>query len=297
MESMYHTAQKVEANNMRLRHAIKLCRLACEVFEVLIELRMSESRNPSSSVYEYDYSNSPDREPVLLKHSAPYRARSLLHTLDANTELQQFLPLVTKIRQITSAEYPAYTSHWPNNSSQNTGTTSGLSSLSGGVETEITQSDIDRLKHYTQALRQYENHLVTTLITVDGLKSLDTVKKGEMLKDCQLTEQGSSRGDIVDLEDAAHAEELCKVREEKAELRVSAGEWHMCCIMYTYPETDTHTHTHHHTETHFYEYIRSHVIIFHTHTHTHTVSDLHDGAGETSYGVGSESNVDTQAEV
>jgi len=53
---------------------------------------------------------------------------------------------------------------------------------------------------------------------VDGLQGLDTIKRCEVAAD---SDQTDATGNIIDLEDAAHAEELCKVREEKAELRVS----------------------------------------------------------------------------
>ena len=230
MDSMYHTALKVEANNTRMKLIIKLCQQACEVYEVLLDLRTSESRNGSTSTAyfpSFDYSDSidaastrsPDREAMMIKHSPAYRARSLLHSLEGNPELQHYLPPpppVHKSRQ-NSSDYHA--SHWhPGTLSQNTGTTSGLSSLSGGMEVEISQAEIDRLRLYTQALRQYENHLIATLTSMEGLKGIDLVKKNEIIKDSSLVEQG--RVDITELEDAAHAEELCKVREEKAELRV-----------------------------------------------------------------------------
>ena len=227
MDSMYHTALKVEANNTRMKLIIKLCQQACEVYEVLLDLRMSESINGSTSTAyfpSFDYSDSidaastrsPDREAMMIKHSPAYRARSLLHSLEGNPELQHYLPLVHKSRQ-NSSDYHA--SHWhPGTLSQNTGTTSGLSSLSGGMEVEISQAEIDRLRLYTQALRQYESHLITTLTSMEGVKGIELVKKNEIIKDSNLLEQG--RVDITELEDAAHAEELCKVREEKAELRV-----------------------------------------------------------------------------
>ena len=44
---------------------------------------------------------------------------------------------------------------------------------------------------------------------VDGLNGLDTVKKVEVEKDCTLAEHSET---IIDLEDAANAEELCKAR-------------------------------------------------------------------------------------
>lgn len=41
MDSMYHTVLKVEANNTRMKLIIKLCQQACEVYEVLLDLRTS----------------------------------------------------------------------------------------------------------------------------------------------------------------------------------------------------------------------------------------------------------------
>ena len=224
MDEMNHTVEKIEANNTRLRHALKLAAQACEAFEVLLELK---SRNhPSNGPYFPSFDNSsldstltrsPDREQVSMKHTATYRARTLLHDLDSNMELQSYLPLV-RMRQ-NSGDYHSHQGNWlPGTLSQNTGTTSGLSSMSGGLEGDITQSEIDRLRQYSQALLHYKNHLVTTLVKVNGLKELETLKSCEVTRDCI---QPEASGSITDLEDAAHAEELCKVREEKAELRVS----------------------------------------------------------------------------
>lgn len=139
----------------------------------------------------------------------------MLHSLDSNTEVQGYM------HDVRRQDYPSNSTnaaHWTGTLSQ---TTSGLSSMSGGMEGEITAGEIERLKLYTQALIRYRDDLVRTLTPVDGLLGLDMVKKGEMVKDCVAAEHSS--GNIVDLEDAANAEELCKVREEKAELRVS------CC--------------------------------------------------------------------
>ncbi len=227
MDEMYHNAEKIEANNVRLRHALIMAQHACEAFEVLFELRSGYSRHggsngsyfPSfeSSSFDSTLARSPDREQVSLKHTATYRARCLLHSLDSNVELQSYPPLVN-MRQ-GSGEYHSHTTNWlPGTLSQNTGTTSGLSSMSGGIEGDITQAEIDRLKQYSQALLHYENHLTSTLVPMDGLEGLKTIKKPVVVKDCY---QADASGSITDLEDAAHAEELCKVREEKAELRVS----------------------------------------------------------------------------
>ena len=109
------------------------------------------------------------------------------------------------------------TKRWAVTLSQNTDTTSGYSSLSGGLHDEVTQSEVEQLKLHVQALLHYKNHLVSTLVPVDGLKGLDTVKKVEIDKDCTLAEHSET---IIDLEDAANAEELCQACQEKAELRV-----------------------------------------------------------------------------
>ena len=101
-----------------------------------------------------------------------------------------------------------------NTLSQMTGT-SGLSSISGGVEMDL---DMERLKVYGQALRSNVYHLVSTLIPVDGLKGLDMVKNPDKVKDCEQADDSTHH--ILDLEEAANAEELCKAREERAEMKV-----------------------------------------------------------------------------
>ena len=60
---------------------------------------------------------------------------------------------------------------------------------------------------------------MSTLVPVDRLKGLDMVKKVEIERDCTLAEHSET---IIDLEDAANAEELCQARQQKAELRVSS---------------------------------------------------------------------------
>ena len=134
------------------------------------------------------------------------------------------------------------------------------------MEVEISQAEIDRLRLYTQALRQYESHLIATLTSMEGVKGIELVKKNEIIKDSNLLEQG--RVDITELEDAAHAEELCKVREEKAELRVrtlSPSPSLSLSLSLSYIHFGT-------TCT---------CISFSCST---PVADLHDGAGETSHG-------------
>jgi len=213
MTDMYHKANICEANNTRLRHALKLCQQACEVYEVLLECKNVDPRFCNGSISSTYYASasydsldpstrSPDREGLLLhRTSLPGRVRMLLNQLEANPELQNYLP---------------YDKH--SMLSQNTGTTSGLSSLSGGTDIDITPSDVDRLRQYTQALMHYEKHLVRTMEPLDGLSGLSTVKKPEELADSL---RGSDRcREVNEIEEAAHAEELCKVREEKAELKV-----------------------------------------------------------------------------
>ena len=78
--------------------------------------------------------------------------------------------------------------------------------------------DMERLKVYGQALRSNVYHLVSTLNPVDGLKGLDMVKNPDKVKDCEQAD--GSTHHILDLEEAANAEELCKAREERAEMKV-----------------------------------------------------------------------------
>ena len=85
------------------------------------------------------------------------------------------------------------------------------------MEGDITPEEIERLRLYIQALILRKNHYTSTLIPIEGRKGLEMVKDWELVKDCLPAGHG---GQIMDLEDAANVEELCKVREEKAELRV-----------------------------------------------------------------------------
>jgi hypothetical protein len=224
MESMYSHAQKVEANNTRLLLALKHCYQAYEVYEVLMELRMTDRRNPHYFP-SFDYSSlesstrSPDREhpssasSTSGKPHAVLRARNLLHSLDSDAQLQKFLP--TRSRPPNGTAFQQTVAAW-GGSSQNTGTTSGLSSMSGGTEGDVTPDEIERLRLYIQALLLRKNHFTSTLVSVEGQKGLEVVKERELVRDCLPAGHG---GQIMDLEDAANAEELCKVREEKAELR------------------------------------------------------------------------------
>ena len=228
MEGMYTHSQKVEANNMCLLHALRHCYQACEVYEVLLELsrRMSSSNPHYFPSFEYSSLESSTRSPDREHHSsasssgkppAVLRARNLLHSLDSDLELQKFLP-GTRSRS-NGTDYRQTVAVW-GSSSQNTGTTSGLSSMSSGMEGEITPDELERLRLYTQALILRKNEYTSTVVPTDGRKGLEFVKEREVVRDCLPAGHG---GQIMDLEDAANAEELCKVREEKAELRVSRG--------------------------------------------------------------------------
>ena len=84
-------------------------------------------------------------------------------------------------------------------------------------------SDMERLRMYAQALRSNIHHLLSTLTPIDGLKGLETVKIPDKVRDC---EQGDGSAHILDLEEAANAEELCKAREERAEMKV----WWCVCV-------------------------------------------------------------------
>ena len=229
MENMYSHSQKVEANNTRLLHAVRYCYQACEIYEVLMELRISSDRRSNAHYFpSFDYSSleSSTRSPDRTEHhsstssssgkpTAILRARSLLHSLDSDTELQNFIP-GTRSRP-NGTDFRQTVAVWGGGSSQNTGTTSGLSSMSGGIEGDITPEEVERLRLYIQALILRKNHFTNTLVSVEGQKGLDVVKDWELVKDCLPAGHG---GQIMDLEDAANAEELCKIREEKAELRV-----------------------------------------------------------------------------
>lgn len=105
------------------------------------------------------------------------------------------------------------------------------------MEGDITPDEIERLRLYTQALIFRKNHFTSTLATIEGVK-LEVVKDWELVKDCLPAGHG---GNIMELEDAANAEELSKVREEKAELRVSAGFMYCACCLLMYVMRCVHT--------------------------------------------------------
>ena len=190
-----------------------------------MELRINDRRNPHYFP-SFDCSSlesstrSPDRDHHSSTSSssgrphAILRARNLLHSLDSDAQLQTFLP--QRPHPPNGTDFRQTGVVW-GGSSQNTGTTSGLSSMSGGIEGDITPDEIERLGHYIQALIRRKNRYTDSLVAVEGVKGLEVVKNWELVKDCLPAGHG---GQIMDLEDAANAEELCKVREEKAELRV-----------------------------------------------------------------------------
>ena len=80
---------------------------------------------------------------------------------------------------------------------------------------------------------------------------------------------------MTELEDAAHAEELCKVREEKAELRVRAFSLSLSVPLNPH------------------NYVLQKLTRY---TVLTTVSNLHDGAGEASHGAGDQSITATSKE-
>lgn len=171
---MYHMAKCYEANNTRLRHALKLCQQAFEVGELLIEYRNlapesggrghHHNGSANSSYFpsfdsSFDASaRSPDREACVTRNSLHGRMRNLLSQLESNPELQNYMPYGRHNGGggrggHGSGEYPGH-GHWPAITlSQNTGTTSGLSSMSGGTDVEITPNDLERLKQYSQVWR------------------------------------------------------------------------------------------------------------------------------------------------
>ena len=214
---MYHHSNKAEANNTRLKHTLALYQQAFEVSDLLMEMRdarVHDPRNPAHassgfSMNEYGSleSSTALRSPDNQKQLLVARSRATLQTLEGMSEIQVYLPTTLG---------GGHT--WVGNTLFQTTGTSGLSSISGSVEMEI---DMERLRMYAQALRSNIYHLLSTLSTIDGLKGLETVKVPEKVRDC---EQGDGSAHILDLEEAANAEELCKAREERAEMKVWGGE-------------------------------------------------------------------------
>jgi hypothetical protein len=210
-ESMYVKLTKVEGNNMKLRTIAKMCQQACEVHELLYEMATN-----FSTLCEMTYptrtgggtrSSSDDSDKGMLS-----RARVLLRDLDSNMELQ------SHVSQSSSGNL---LSGWNLSMSQYTGTTSGLSSAASSMaEVELNSSEMDQLKLYYQGLVRYAGILIKNLEEIDGIKGLNAVKEPAIIKDSLFDSSNRTHYGICDMEDCADNEELCKIREEKAELRV-----------------------------------------------------------------------------
>ena len=209
-EAMFEKLSKVEANNVRLRHATRQCQQAYEIQELLCELRLVDGRvgdtTSSYAMPNFDSpSRSPDRDLSGVRHILLSRARTLLHTLESSKEeLQSFQP-----------------SSQSDTGSLMLGRTLTLSVTSGfnscGSESELASNEIDRLRSFSQALLGQSSHLIGSIEEIDGLKQLHCVKQPSVTKD---TGVGSDGGRVTDMEENTNTEELCKVREEKAELKV-----------------------------------------------------------------------------
>ena len=220
-DAMYQKLSLVEANNCRLTHALRQCQQAYEIQELLCELRLADSRvgDPNTSfpsILGFDSpTRSPERDMAGVRHILLSRARTLLHTLESSKEELQCFQ--SSSQSETSSTVLGRTLNL--SMSQYTGTTSGFNSC--GSEGELASNEIDRLRSFSQALLSHCNHLLGSLAEVDGLKQLQCVKDPCVTKDSLVSEQGGGGGGrIVDMEENANAEELCKVREEKAELKV-----------------------------------------------------------------------------
>ncbi len=215
-EEMFRKMSSVEANNIRLRHTVKLCQQACEVHEMLYEMKEAEARPPStSSAFSPMDFDSPTRtagHDISAAKNVLSRVRSFLKLMESNQELQSFLPTV---------HGKTSTAGWNLSMSQYTGTTSGLSCASSiGPEAELNSTEVEQLKVYYQALVRYSKHLLDTLVEIDGLQGASTMKDPIVIKDSALPDPHTGSR-ILDMEETADTEELCKIREEKAELRVS----------------------------------------------------------------------------
>ena len=204
---------QVEGNNCCLRHITKLCKQACEVHELLYEMKLTPTSSTSPTFPSFPDSNySADRND-LGKHVL-LRARCILSDLESNKELQSHIP---------TQPSDGFLSGWNLSMSQYTATTSGLSSgVSSIGEAELNSNEIDQLKIYYQGLVSYASQLTGTLVEVDGLRGLMCVKDPNIVKD-SLFDKNKMDQAVVDIEDYVDTEELCKIREEKAELRVSVA--------------------------------------------------------------------------
>lgn len=220
-ESMYIKLSKVESNNCRLRHIVKLCQQACEVHELLYEMKLSSSTGGDfSSICDSDYaSRNTEQTSRLELGKYVQRARSLLHDLESDKDFQNHL---TSQSGGGGGEGKYSLSGWNFSMSQYTGTTSGLSSAASSMgDIELNRTEIDQLKSCYQGLIWHSNHLIEKLMEVDGVKGLETVKDSVIIKDSHIDRVQHG---IADIEESVDTEELCKMREEKAELRVSGND-------------------------------------------------------------------------
>jgi hypothetical protein len=87
------------------------------------------------------------------------------------------------------------------------------------AEVELNSSEMDQLKLYYQGLVRYAGILIKNLEEIDGIKGLNAVKEPAIIKDSLFDSSNRTHYGICDMEDCADNEELCKIREEKAELR------------------------------------------------------------------------------
>lgn len=219
-EAMYQKMSKVEANNCRLRQALRLCHQAYTVQTVLYDMRVLDGHGGgagssfSPPMYGMYVSSNDRNDSAGVRNLLVNRARALLHELESNQELQMYLPATQAYSSSNGKTGWMFT--------QDTGTTSGLSCVSSvGGEGELSSSESEQLGLHSQALVKYSNHLVDTLSEVDGLKGLATLKEPCNTKDCSSSIGDPVGSKAVDIEESANTEEVCKVREEKAEMRVS----------------------------------------------------------------------------
>lgn len=232
-ETMFQKLSQVEGNNTRLRHITQLCQRACEVHELLYEMKFFPSTTSSPpghtfpSFSDNDFSSLPTPSDPRggdtgTNKSVLVRARYILSDLESNEELRPFVPpLVTE----GDGKFPSLSS-WNLSMSQCTGTasvfSSGVSSMGG--EIELNNTEMDQLKMYYQGLVSYTSHLMSRLVEVDGLAGLKTLKDPVVIKDCVLDTSKIQQA-VADMEEYVDTEELCKIREEKAELRVSIHQY------------------------------------------------------------------------
>lgn len=207
-EQLYAQSNQRMSNENALKLALKYCHKVVDMLEVVLEMRMSPADKSHTSL-----------PPPL--HGLPYesavppalylasKVRRHLNELDTDREFQNFVSNPESEEFISSLS-----SSWSHELSQNT--TSGFSSVTcSSIDGELSSDEIERFKQYIKQLFAYQNRMQGSLVTVDGLKGLETVRQYMPETDCQ----PSSGSQFTDLEDAAHLEELYAIREEKAELR------------------------------------------------------------------------------